>query len=137
MNCYEIDEIQVGLSERFQVTITKEKMDCFCQLCGDENPLHLDAEYAKEKGYGDRVVYGMLTSAFISTMVGMYLPGRNGVLQYVDCKFLKPVYIGDTLTVIATVESVHKNVGQIGLHIDILNQSQTKVVKGTAKALIS
>ncbi len=136
MNSYKKDDIEVGLKHSFEYRITKEKVDIFCKLCGDENPLHMDSEYAKEKGYDNKVVYGMLTSSFISTMVGMYLPGKYGVLQSVECKFLRPVYVNDLLTMTAIVESISKSVGQLGLSIVVENQEKKKVIKAKVKALI-
>ena len=136
MNSYRIDEIEVGLQHTLEYQITEEKMQAFCALCGDENPLHVDEEYAKEKGYDSRVVYGMLTSSFISTMVGMYLPGKYSVLQSVECKFLRPVYIGDSLVMTATVEAVSKSVGQVVLDVVVENQEKKKVLKGKVKVLV-
>jgi len=136
MNCYRLEEIFIGLSCQFQIEITEEKMNDFYRICKDENPLHMNIEYAKERGFENRVVYGMLTSTFISTMVGMYLPGENSLLQSVHCDFLKPVYIGDKLTITGTVESIHKSVKQIGMNISILNQDNIRVVKGKAAVLL-
>lgn len=136
MNSYQINEIEVGLQHTLEYQITEEKMRAFCVLCGDENPLHMDEEYAKEKGYDSRVVYGMLTGSFISTMVGMYLPGKYSVLQAVECKFLRPVYIGDILVMTATVETISKSVGQVVLNIVVENQEKKKVLKGKVKVLM-
>ena len=136
MNSYQLEDLEIGLQQSFEFIITEKKMRAFCELCGDENPLHTEDTYARSKGYESRVVYGMLTCSFISTMVGMYLPGRYGVLQSVECKFLRPVYIQEVLTITATVESVSQSVGQIILDIIIENQDKKKVVKSKVKALV-
>ena len=136
MNNYKLSDIEVGLQHSFEYMITEEKMEAFCILCGDENPLHTDAEYAREKGYKDRVAYGMLTSSLISTMVGMYLPGKYSVLQSVESKFLQPVYAGDVLTMTAKVDAVSKSVGQVALNILVKNQEKKKVLKGKVKVLV-
>ena len=61
MNEYRFEEIEEGLKESFSVSITEEMLDSFRALSGDVNPLHSDADYAKTKGYPDRVCFGMLT----------------------------------------------------------------------------
>ena len=76
MNSYKFVDINVGLEESFSVRVNSEKLDKFFKITGDINPLHTDAEYSKSKGFSDRVVYGMLTSSFFSTLVGVYLPGK-------------------------------------------------------------
>ena len=65
MNIYTFSDIYEGLEESFDVTITSDMMDKFLDISNDTNPLHVDVNYAKEKGFKDRVVYGLLTSSFI------------------------------------------------------------------------
>lgn len=99
MNTYTYDEIKIGMAERFTVTVNDDMMAAFRAITGDDNPLHCDTAYATGKGYDGRVVYGMLVSSFYSTLAGMYLPGKNSLLHSVESKMVKPVYVGDTLTV--------------------------------------
>jgi len=99
MNHYTFDQIEIGTTETFQVTIDPEKMDMFANMSGDLNPMHVDEDYAISKGYQGRLVYGMLASSFYSTLVGMYLPGEKCLLNKCDVDYKKPVYIGDVLTV--------------------------------------
>ena len=74
-------------------------LEKFRDITSDVNPLHNDEAYAKERGYGGRVVFGMLCAGFYSTLAGVYLPGEHCLLHEVETKFKKPVFIGDTLTV--------------------------------------
>ena len=98
MNHYTLTEMTPGLTESFTVTVTEEMMRQFCALSGDVSPIHKDEDYAKARGYAGRVVYGMLGASFFSTLAGVYLPGEHCLLHGVECKFAKPIYIGDTLT---------------------------------------
>ena len=99
MNTYHYEDISLGQEESFSVTVTEKAMDAFRSLTGDENPLHADAGYAASRGYGGRVVYGMLTASFFSTMAGVYLPGKYSLIHSVEVKFLRPIYPGMVLTV--------------------------------------
>lgn len=136
MNCYTIENLMVGMEHQFKVTLTEEKMEAFCDICGDKNPLHMDKEYARSRGFENRVAYGMLTSTFISTMVGMYLPGKYSLIQSVTCDFLKPTYVGDELSIEAVLEKMNTNVKQVVLDIKIFNQNQIKILKGKVKVLV-
>ena len=106
MNHYTMADMTPGRTEEFTVTVTAEMMDAFCALTGDTSPIHIDEGYARERGYPGRVVYGMLGASFFSTLAGVYLPGEHCLLHGVECKFAKPVFIGDTLTVRGTVVRV-------------------------------
>lgn len=99
MNEYGWDDLSVGMSHGFDAVVTDELMRGFLAQTGDVNPLHVDREYARSRGFEDRVVYGLLTSAFYSTLVGVYLPGRNALLQGLSVTFNKPAYIGRPLRV--------------------------------------
>lgn len=131
MNEYTYDEIAIGQEESFQVTVSEEMMEQFLQITGDVNPLHRDAAYAATRQYVDKVVYGMLTASFFSTLAGVYLPGRYSLIHSVETKFLRPVYVGDMLTVSGTVKEKEDAYRMLILNLLIKNQKGEKVVKGT------
>lgn len=130
MNYYSYSDLSVGMEESFQVKIEEDMLVKFQEITGDVNPLHTDKRFAKEKGYQDRVVYGMLTASFLSTLAGVYLPGEKSLIQSVETKFTKPVMIGDVLTVIGKIEELNDTVQQIVLKITIVNQNEEKVLRG-------
>ena len=133
MNNYKFVDIHVGLEESFSVRVKSEKLDKFLKISGDINPLHTDAEYSKSKGFSDRVVYGMLTSSFFSTLVGVYLPGKYCILQSVNIQFSKPVYIDDILTITGKVSYINEAYKQLEIKAVIINQDNKKVSKATIK----
>ena len=133
MNSYKFVDINVGLEESFSVRVNSEKLDKFLKISGDINPLHTDAEYSRSKGFSDRVVYGMLTSSFFSTLVGVYLPGKYCILQGVDIQFSKPVYIDDVLTITGKVSYINEAYKQLEIKAVIINQDNIKVSKSTIR----
>jgi len=133
MNEYRFSDIKIGLEEFFQVKIDASKMDKFLDISGDINPLHMDGDYAKEKGFSNRVVYGLLTASFYSTLVGVHLPGKFCVLQGIDIQFSKPVYIDDTLKVSGKVSYINEAYKQIEIKAIITNEKHIKVSKATLK----
>ena len=102
----------------------------FLELSGDENPLHNDEEFALGQGYHGKVVYGLLTTSFISRLVGVLLPGKYCLLQGIDVKYSKPVYVGDILIVKGVVDELHESVQRAVIKVSIQNQDEKKVVKG-------
>lgn len=131
MNEYTYEEIEVGQQEGFTVTITEEMLSAFKDITGDINPLHNDEEYAKEKGYKGRVGYGMLTASFLSTLAGVYLPGKRSLIQEVTIKFSKPVFVGDVITVEGMVDEKNDTFNLIMIKYVMKNQDGLKVMKGT------
>lgn len=68
-------QIEIGDTADLEHTISAADVDTFVRLTGDTNPVHLDQAFAWRAGLGDRVVHGMLTAGFISTVIGTRLPG--------------------------------------------------------------
>lgn len=134
MNSYTLAQIQPGLTESFTVTVTEEMMEKFYAITGDNSPIHMDADYAAQRGYPGRVVYGMLGASFFSTLAGVYLPGEHCLLHCVESKFAKPVFIGDTLTITGKVTEVNETFGEITIKASITNQDNKKVTRGIIKA---
>ncbi|MCA9915920.1 MAG: MaoC family dehydratase N-terminal domain-containing protein [Anaerolineae bacterium] len=124
-------------------TITEADLVQFAGLTGDYNPMHTDAEYAKDSFMGQRVAHGMLT---LSYAVGQaYQLGilEKTVLGFraLDMKFSVPVYIGDTIRAEVTVaekkEAKRLGGGTVTLDMRILNQEGKAVQKGTLTLLMA
>lgn len=129
MNAFCYEELQVGLAQEFEVKITQNMMEQFRSITGDINPLHSDKEFAKGKGYNGVVVFGMLVSSFYSTLAGVYLPGERSLIQSIDIKMVKPVFVEDTLIIRGEVQERHDAFKMIRLKCQITNQLGKKVSK--------
>ena len=134
MNEYRITDLSAGHQESFSVTVTEDMMAKFRAITGDINPLHVSDEFAKEKGFPQRVVYGMLTASLISTLGGVYLPGKYCLIQGVEVRFAKPVFIGDVLEVTGEAVKVDRDLRYLEIKVTIRNQRNEKVLRGLLKA---
>ena len=131
MNRYGFEDLSIGMKESFSREVTADMAENFCRMTGDVNPLHTDEEFARGKGFKDRVVYGLLTTSFLSTLAGVYLPGERSLIREVDVKMKKPVFVGDVLTVTGEVESIREELGFFVMKVSIVNQNGDKVMRGT------
>lgn len=130
MNQYRFEDIYIGLKEEFQISVTQDMLAQFKQITGDVNPLHTDEMFAKGKGYESKVAYGMLTASFLSTLAGVYLPGERSLIHSVESKFVKPVFVGDVLTVIGEVTEKNETFSLFHMKVTIVNQKDEKVLRG-------
>lgn len=134
MNDFSYDDLAVGQMATFSRTVTGEMMEAFRRLSGDENPLHNDVEFAVERGFSGRVVYGMLTASLYSALAGVYLPGKRCLLQSVYTDFLRPVFIGETLTVTGKIVEKHDSVRQVIIKATIRNTEGKRVSRAKIEA---
>ena len=133
MNTYDFTDLHIGMTEESTVTVKEENIQKFFEITGDANPLHRDASYAVAQGYPDCAVYGMLTASYYSTLAGVYLPGENSLIHGVDAKFLKPVFVGDTLTVEGKVSEKNDTYKLLIIKASIRNQDGEKVSRATIR----
>lgn len=103
MNEYTFQDIEIGHTEEFDAIVTEAMLDSFMQLSGDDNPLHMDEDFAKKHGFEGRVVYGVLLEAFYSKLVGVYLPGKNCIFNKCEIEWKKPAYTDMPLHIKGTV----------------------------------
>ena len=106
MKLAHIEDFHVGLSHTLTRTIDGEKVAQFIQLCGDQNPIHYDETYAAQTPFKRPIAHGFLTASFFSPIFGLHLPGPGAIYVSHNLRFLKPVYVGDTVEVSAIVTKV-------------------------------
>lgn len=103
---YFIEDLTVGMSASYAKTITEADIVIFAGISGDNNPLHLNEEFASESVFKGRIAHGMLTAVFISTVLGTKLPGPGCVYLTQDVKFKAPVRPGDTVNTTVTITDI-------------------------------
>ena len=97
------EDLKVGLTAVYARTLTETDIVLFAGISGDNNPVHINEEFASNTMFSGRIAHGMLTAAFISTVLGMKLPGPGSIYVSQTLRFKAPVRSGDTLNVRATV----------------------------------
>jgi 3-hydroxybutyryl-CoA dehydratase len=91
----------VGDAAEASLAVAEETIDDYAALVGDDNPIHLDGDYAADTLFGGRVAHGMLSAGVVSAALAE-LPGDVVYLEQ-DLDFENPVRPGDTVTATATV----------------------------------
>jgi 3-hydroxybutyryl-CoA dehydratase len=99
MNKNTYDSLEVGTIFSVDRHITAEDVQAFADLTGDDNPLHIDAEFAAGTRFGKPVVHGVLLLGIISKVLGRDFPGPGSIAVAISAKFLRPVPVGSTITV--------------------------------------
>jgi 3-hydroxybutyryl-CoA dehydratase len=97
------EDLRVGMSARQERLVDDPLVRQFSALSGDDNPVHLDEEFARHTRFGGRIAQGMLGATFISAVIGSRLPGHGVIYLSQSLKFLAPVRIGDRVVTEATV----------------------------------
>lgn len=106
-NTYEA--LEVGQSFRVNRVLTTEDVQMFADLTGDDNPIHVDAEYASGTRFGGPIVHGIFLLGIISKALGRDFPGPGCIAVSIQAKFLRPVPVGSEITVeVQVAEKIEK-----------------------------
>ena len=125
-------------------TITEADIVGFAGLSGDFNQIHVDADYSAKAPFGQRVAHGLLVTSVASGLANQTGVMEGTVLAFREInewKFIKPVFIGDTVHVVLDVKET-KDLRRIGggsvmIELTVVNQKDETVMKGVWTVLIA
>lgn len=125
---------QIGEKKTSKVKYSTDKVEIFAKLSGDENPLHLNEDFAKKTLFGERIVHGILVASQISALLANELPGPGSIYLNQELKFVNPVYHGEEIT--CTVEVIELKEDKNIIVLDTICKSNNDTVVIIGKAVI-
>lgn len=134
---YQVDEILLTRTR----TITEADIVNFAGLSGDFHELHMSEEYAKRGPFGRRIAHGALVFS-ISTGLMIQMGASENILAFYGLdklRFIKPVFIGDSIRVKKRVlELVAKDDqrGVVAFETTVLNQNDEPVIVYIDRVLV-
>ena len=129
-----VADLPIGATASFTKTVGEVDVTLFAGLTGDLHPVHVDEELMRRTSYGRRLVHGVFVLGLMST-AGAKLSGGLSVptvsIGYDRVRFVRPVFIGDTLT--ATYRIVEHQVyhSRVVSEVTCVNQKGEEVAKAT------
>lgn len=129
------DEIDVGDTAELTRKLEPADIELFADMSGDVNPAHVDDQYARSDTFHKVIVHGMWGGALISAVLGTELPGPGAVYLNQSLNFLKPVGLGDTITVRVTVREKIAESNRLKLDCACVNQDGETVIEGEAEVV--
>jgi 3-hydroxybutyryl-CoA dehydratase len=130
--------LAIGETATFAKTITEADIVLFSGLTGDFDPIHVNEEYAKASAFGRRIAHGGLVMGLLTTASMMSRRsverGSSAVsvsLGYDKIRFIRPVFINDTLTARYTIEEIDAEAARSRSRVEVVNQSGKLCLVGT------
>ena len=112
--------------------ISQQNVELFAKATGDNNPIHLDNDYAKTTIFKTRIVHGFLGASVFSKVFGTIFPGEGTIYLSQSMKFLKPIYTERNYTAKFAVLEVIKNKNRARVETVIHDDTDTTVLIGEA-----
>lgn len=124
-------QYEKGQAVKISKTVSRETVEKFAELSGDYNPIHLDEGFAEKTRLKKCIAHGMIGASYISAVLGTEFPGSGTIYIEQQLKFIKPVYVGECITVeVEILEMLER--GNARLRTDLMNTDGEVVIKGEA-----
>lgn len=121
-------------------TITETDLTLFSMISGDWNPIHANAEFARNTRHGQRVVHGALGIAVATGKlheIGIFERSVIAMLGFREWLFKAPILVGDTLRLELTILDTEPcRSGRVGRRFRLLNQRDEVVQEGVSDVLV-
>ena len=129
----------LGARTSFSKTVSESDVYLFAGITGDLAPNHVDEQFMRKTPYGRRIAHGALLVGYMSTastMVNNLMADRMPSifpvsLGYDRVRFLKPVFLGDTITVRYTVDSIDAAKNRTLAKVEVTNEKGELVAVAT------
>ena len=125
----------IGQKDEFSKTITESDIYAFAGVSGDFNPVHVDCVKAAQTVFKKQIAHGLLSASLISTVIGTKMPGNGTIYLGQNLKFIKPVFIHDTLTAEVEITDIQDN-KRATLKTQVFNQNFEMVIDGEATVIL-
>ena len=135
VNQYFLEDLEVGMTADYERVVTEDMITSFADVSGDNNPLHLDEDYAQGTMFKGRIAHGILGASFISKIFGTVMPGKGSVYISQTLRFIAPVRIGDTVTTTVEVMDINAEKKRVSFHSKC-RVGRTVVIDGDALILV-
>jgi 3-hydroxybutyryl-CoA dehydratase len=130
--------VSIGETVKFSKTVSESDIYLFAGITGDFSAHHVNEEYMRTSAIGQRIAHGALLVGFMSTTSAMMIARciEKGIEEtpvsvgYDRIRFVKPVFIGDTVTVVYTIATINHEKRRTTAKIEISNQRGEVVAVG-------
>ncbi|MCE7058448.1 MaoC family dehydratase [Dyadobacter sp. CY343] len=123
----------VEASFEYPFTITQEEVQRFADLTGDNNPIHLDAEYAATTNFKRPIIHGMLGATVFTKVLGTQFPGFGSIYVKQTLEFLRPMFVDTEYKAVFKIQSINAEKHLAEISTEIVDVATKKVTtKGVA-----
>ncbi len=130
-------KVKIGDKTMFKKTFSEKEVEEFAKVSTDDNPIHLDKEYAASTVFGQRIVHGLLVSSLFSGLIGGKLPGHGSVYLGQTLSFKAPVYINEEIKASVEVIKIREDKPIITLKTLCIKIDGTVAIEGEAVVKVS
>jgi len=124
------ESLKIGDTHDMHRFISEDDVLTFARITGDDNPIHVNKDYAQTTRFGHRIVHGVLLLGFISKVLGRDFPGSGSIAVSISCRFLRPVRVNSEVRVsVKIIEKLEKR-GYVRAETNIYTENNKMALAG-------
>lgn len=121
---------------KYELSYSQKEVEDFAKVTGDNNPIHLDKDYACQTMFKQPIMHGFLGASVFSKVFGTLFPGEGTIYLSQSMNFLRPMFVDTEYEAIFTVKEVNKEKHIATVETIVQDKNTTKVtVKGEARIM--
>ena len=126
--------MMINIGDKFEhnFSYSQEDVVLFSKVTGDNNPVHLDDEYASKTIFKRPIIHGMLGASVFSKVFGTMFPGEGTIYLTQNIQFLKPMLVDTNYIAFFEVIEIDREKHRATVSTYVLNEDGKKVIDGNA-----
>lgn len=121
---------------RLSFSYSQEQVNQFAEVTGDNNPLHLDEEYASTTMFKRPIMHGFLGGSVFSKIFGTLFPGEGTIYMNQTMNFMRPMFVDTEYEAVMTITEINREKNRAKVQTDVLDKATGKVtISGEATVI--
>lgn len=126
------EDLSIGMSCQIVKSFSQDDVKAFADLSMDNNPIHLDKEFANNSIFKQNIVHGFLVGSLFSAIIGTKMPGEGSIYLSQNMVFRKPVYWNQLVRAVVKVEVLYPEKQRVLLSTNCYDSDNNVLIEGTA-----
>lgn len=106
---------------------SQEQVNKFAEVTGDDNPLHLDEEYAATTMFKRPIMHGFLGASVFSKIFGTLFPGKGTIYMNQTMNFMRPMFVDTDYEAIMTITEINREKNRAKVQTQVIDKTTGKV----------
>ena len=112
---------------RLTFSYSQAQVDRFAEVTGDNNPLHLDEEYAATTMFKRPIMHGFLGGSVFSKIFGTLFPGEGTIYMNQTMNFMRPMFVDTDYEAVMTITEINREKNRAKVQTQVIDKTSGKV----------
>lgn len=125
----QISKEKLNENDEYRLTFSysQEQVNQFAEVTGDNNPLHLDEEYAATTMFKRPIMHGFLGGSVFSKIFGTLFPGEGTIYMNQTMSFMRPMFVDTEYEAVMKITEINREKNRAKVQTQVIDKATGKV----------